>query len=128
MNKLWMEIKTAILIISNAKIPHKWIFTCQRTPSPKEISKYYPLLTKIEKILIKFCSKRINQKLWPIGEEWKKDLNKINKISNNIKYTLDPIPDFIDVSNVRNIKKSIISLYKVLHKMTKIDAKNNTDL
>ena len=128
MNKLWMEIKAALLIISNSKIPHKWIFSHQRTPTPKTISRFYPLLTKIERILLKVRSKRLKENLWPIGEEWKKDLEIITKVSDNIQYPLDPLPLFIDISNVKYVKKTIIRLYKVLLKMTKFDTKNNTDL
>src|SRR5215216_3996983 len=127
MNNLWMEVKKAVLDISKSKIPHKWIFSQDREPKPKDLSQYYPLLTKIEKILLKFRSKRLNERLWPIGEEWKRDLNIVATIVKDISYPLDPLPLFLNSSNVREAKKSLNSIYKVLCKLTKMDAKKNTD-
>ncbi|CAI2199215.1 5297_t:CDS:2, partial [Funneliformis geosporum] len=69
-----------------SKIPHKWISTQDRDSKPKDLSQYYPSLTKIEKILLKFRSKRLKERLWLIGKEWKHDLNIIEKIVKDISY------------------------------------------
>ncbi|CAI2200027.1 4110_t:CDS:1, partial [Funneliformis geosporum] len=61
-----MELKKAVLDISKSKIPHKWISIQDRASKPKDLSQYYPSLTKIENIFLKFQSKRLKERLWPI--------------------------------------------------------------
>ncbi|CAI2198383.1 16089_t:CDS:1, partial [Funneliformis geosporum] len=113
MNNLWMELKKAVLDISKSKIPHKWIFTQDRAPKPKDLFQYYPSLTKIEKILLKFHSKRLRERLWPISEEWKHDQKVVANIVKDILYPLDPLPQFLNLSNVRDVKKTLNCIYKV---------------
>ncbi|CAI2192926.1 10153_t:CDS:1, partial [Funneliformis geosporum] len=75
-------------------------------PKLKDLSQYYPSLTKIEKILLKFCSKRLRERLWPIGEEWKHDQKIVANIVKDISYPLDLLPQFLNLSNVRDVKKN----------------------
>ena len=71
--------------------------------------------------MLKFKTKRISNNTWPQGDEWRADKLIINKIEETISSHNTILPDLIDLNNVQSTKKSLVELYNVVYKLTKIE-------
>ncbi|CAJ0767522.1 8346_t:CDS:2, partial [Entrophospora sp. SA101] len=121
LNRMWDAVRNTLIKTAEKTIPKRWVSESFKYIKSKELIKNYSYLRKVNKILIKFNNIKIYNDKIPSQTEWNKDIKILNNIINNGKFEELQIQERIHNGNIKQIKKDIKQIHKLLYTLCQIE-------
>ncbi|CAJ0746346.1 20045_t:CDS:1 [Entrophospora sp. SA101] len=121
LNRMWDAVRNTLIKTAEKTIPKRWVSESFKDIKSKELIKNYSYLRKVNKILIKFNNIKIYNDKIPSQTEWNKDIKILNNIINNGKFEELQIQERIHNGNIKQIKKDIKQIHKLLYTLCQIE-------
>jgi len=121
LNILWTKIKEVLIITANKTVSCSFQSSEDRIPKPKILTSCYSALTKMNNILLKFRTKLITRSLWPNDHEWALHKETIQQLIEEHKLELAEFPQIITMANVRQIKKQLLTIFKLIYHKARLE-------